>query len=109
ILDEMASYRDSPEESIMDDFEDLIFHGHGLGHNILGIEDDLNQLSKPDLLTFINQNYNTHEMIIGISGNYTLRKLQQLVDKIWGALPENSNAKKRMAPDELAIEKVTRQ
>lgn len=98
ILDEMASYQDSPEESIMDDFEDLIFREHELGHNILGTETDLERLDKPDLLTFINQNYNTHEMIIGISGDYELKRVRMLVDKIWGGLPANSNQKRRRGP-----------
>src|SRR5690606_2038909 len=57
ILDEIASYLDSPEESIMDDFEDLVFSGNGLGHNILGIEDDLKSIEKGDILNFIQTHY----------------------------------------------------
>src|SRR5690606_4457814 len=65
ILDEMASYLDSPEEAVMDDFEDLVFEGHGLGHNILGTAADLQTLSKTDINRFIRQTYNTHEIVIG--------------------------------------------
>src|SRR5690606_22444398 len=74
IMDEMASYLDSPEDAIMDDFEDLVFEGHGLGHNILGTAADLQALAKADIADFIRQNYNTHEIVIGVSGNYTARK-----------------------------------
>ncbi|WP_353125410.1 M16 family metallopeptidase [Parapedobacter pyrenivorans] len=98
IMDEMASYLDSPEDAIMDDFEDLLFEGHGLGHNILGTATDLQGLSKADIVDFIKQNYNTHEIIIGVSGNYTSKKVRLLAEKILGKLPENSSGKARVAP-----------
>jgi predicted Zn-dependent peptidase len=39
ICEEIESYNDSPAELIYDEFENTIFHGHPLGHNILGTED----------------------------------------------------------------------
>lgn len=98
ILDEMASYLDSPEDAIMDDFEDLVFEGHGLGHNILGTAPDLQAFSKRDILQFMAQTYNTHEIVIGISGNYTAKKVRRLAEKILGGIPENTCPKKRSAP-----------
>ncbi|MEC3880729.1 M16 family metallopeptidase [Parapedobacter sp. 10938] len=98
ILDEMASYLDSPEDAIMDDFEDLVFEGHGLGHNILGTATDLRALSKANINHFIQQTYNTHEIVIGISGNYTVKKVRQLAERILGTLAENSNQKIRSSP-----------
>ena len=41
ILDEINSYRDNPSELIYDDFENLLFENHPLGHNILGDKEDL--------------------------------------------------------------------
>ncbi|MGV3761266.1 M16 family metallopeptidase [Parapedobacter sp.] len=98
ILDEMASYLDSPEDAIMDDFEDLVFEGHGLGHNILGTATDLQALTKANINHFIQQAYNTNEIVIGISGNYTVKKVRQLGERILGVLPENNNQKNRSGP-----------
>ena len=39
ICDEIESYNDSPAELIYDEFENLVFKGHPLGHNILGSAD----------------------------------------------------------------------
>src|SRR5574344_1381806 len=36
ILDEIQSYNDSPSELIYDDFEEMLFSHHNIGHNILG-------------------------------------------------------------------------
>ena len=41
ILDEINSYEDSPSELIFDEFENLLYDGHALGHNILGDEASL--------------------------------------------------------------------
>ncbi|SFT01429.1 M16 family metallopeptidase [Sphingobacterium wenxiniae] len=79
IADEMASYLDSPEDSIVDDYEDLIFQNSGLGHNILGLEQDLIGFKKDDLQDFLIKNYNTEEIIIGITGDYDLRTVERLL------------------------------
>ncbi|WP_223581261.1 M16 family metallopeptidase [Sphingobacterium sp. GVS05A] len=95
IVDEMASYLDSPEESIVDDFEDLIFRGSGLGHNILGLEDQLLALQKNDITDFMDSNYDTHEMVIGITGNYTLKEVEKLLHKIFGGITQNTISRTR--------------
>lgn len=105
ILDEMASYLDSPEESIMDDFEDLLFKGTGLGHNILGLEDDLKSLQKDDVLEFMQKNYDTHEIVIAIGGNYSLAQIQRLGNKIFGKLKSNTRTKQ----DKVSFENVSQQ
>lgn len=107
ILDEMASYLDSPEDAIMDDFEDLIFEGHGLGHNILGTAADLQALSKADIRHFMEHTYNTHEIVIGISGNYAVKKVRLLAEKILGKLSENSIRKDRQKPSAAAPRQTT--
>ena len=84
ILDEMASYLDSPEESIMDDFEDQVFHNTGLGHNILGLEKDLKSIGQADIRRFIEQHYDSSKIVIAISGNYSEKKVQTIANKSFG-------------------------
>lgn len=89
ILDEIASYLDSPEESIMDDFEDLLFQGSGLGHNILGQEADLKSINKSDITRFMYETYDTSEIVVAISGDYTLTQVKRLAEKIFGKIRSN--------------------
>lgn len=98
IMDEMASYLDSPEDSIMDDFEDQLFQGHALGHNILGTADDLAQCTRDDMLEFIGQNYHTHELIIGITGNYSIAQVTKWAMRTLGNVPGTTPRKRRMPP-----------
>lgn len=90
IVDEIASYLDSPEESIMDDFEDLLFKDSNLGHNILGSEEDLRNISRDDVLAFMKDNYNTEEIVIAITGNYKYAKVQRLVHRVFENVPPNN-------------------
>lgn len=102
ILDEMASYLDSPEDSILDDFEDQLFSGHELGHNILGTADDLDRLSRDDISEFVRRNYRTDEIIIGISGNYTAQQVNRLAARTLGKVPQTSGHHRRTAPGRIA-------
>lgn len=95
IVDEMASYLDSPEESIMDDFEDLIFKNSGLGHNILGLEKDLLAFQKDDILDFMKANYHTGELVIGITGDYTAKSIERMARKYFEPIPKNTPLRER--------------
>jgi len=50
ICDEIESYNDSPAELIYDEFENILFKGHPLGHNILGNADQLRGYTTEDAL-----------------------------------------------------------
>ncbi|MFC6103448.1 M16 family metallopeptidase [Olivibacter domesticus] len=95
ILDEIASYQDSPEDAIADDFEDLLFSGHALGHNILGTENTLKAFSRADISDFLEKNYCTDEIVVAITGNYSIKKVNQLVETIFAKLPANLSGRTR--------------
>jgi predicted Zn-dependent peptidase len=99
ILDEIASYLDQPDEAIQDDFEDMLFKNHPLGRNILGTTDSVNQLDRADIQQFIAQNYNTHQMVFAVLGEYDFKKLVKLAEKYFGDIPANENEKNRAKPD----------
>lgn len=98
ILDEILSYEDQPEEAINDDFEAMLFNGHTLGENILGNPESVKKFVKADLLKFIKNNYNTHQIIFAISGAYTSQKVLKLAEQYFGVIPENNQIKLRIAP-----------
>ena len=52
ICDEIESYNDSPSELIYDQFENIVFSGHPLGHNILGTQERLRAYTTADALRF---------------------------------------------------------
>ena len=99
ILDEIASYLDQPDEAIQDDFEDILFKNHHLGRNILGTAASVSLLDKQDISNFIAQNYNTHQMVFAVLGEYDFKKLIKLAEKYFGHIKANTSVKNRVKPE----------
>jgi predicted Zn-dependent peptidase len=87
ILEEMAMYKDTPEDAIQDDFEDQVFANHSMGHNILGSEDSVRSFRKVDFQEFILRNMNTDEVIFSCVGNISASQLDRLITKYLEHLP----------------------
>lgn len=69
ICDEIESYNDSPAELIYDDFENILFHGTPLGHNILGTSERVRAFQTADALRFTRQYYRPENAVFFFYGN----------------------------------------
>lgn len=81
ILEEMAMYKDSPEDAIQDQLDELVFHGHQLGENILGTQESVNRFTQKDFLDFVSENIDTSKIVFSSVGNYSMKKLKRIVEK----------------------------
>lgn len=88
ILDEIQSYNDSPSELIYDDFEELLFDHHPIGHNILGQPDLLEKYRRDDLSAFFSRNYLPEEMVFYVIGKVDDKKLIKWAEKYF--LPDKN-------------------
>ena len=75
ICDEIESYNDSPAELIYDEFENILFEGHPLGHNILGKAEQLRQYTTEDARHFVQRNYRPEQMIFFAYGDIDFGRL----------------------------------
>ena len=75
ICDEIESYNDSPAELIYDEFENLLFKGHPLGHNILGKAEQLRTYTTADTLRFVQRNYRPEQMVFFVYGDIDFKRL----------------------------------
>jgi Predicted Zn-dependent peptidases len=89
ILDEINSYKDSPADLIFDDFEDLLFNGTSLGHNILGTKKQLKRFTRENILDFIARTYNTDQMVFSSIGKIRPEKAFKIVEKYLGGIATN--------------------
>ncbi len=106
ILDEIASYRDQPEEAINDDFEDILFAGHPLGRNILGTTESVPELSRADITHFLTEKYRTDQMVVAVLGSYKAARVFQLAEKYFGVIAENSSGRERSAPASQPVRQI---
>ena len=96
ILEEMSMYRDTPEDAIIDDFDELVFHDHALGKNILGTEETLKNFSQHHFFDFLKRNLNTTKIIVSSVGNYPMSKLVRLVKKYLQDVPYKNHTADRI-------------
>lgn len=81
ICDEIESYNDSPAELIYDEFENIIFKGSQLGHNILGTAEQVRSFKTEDALRFTRKLYRPDNAIFFAYGDIDFKKLVRLLKK----------------------------
>ena len=90
ICDEIESYNDSPAELIYDEFENILFKGSPLGHNILGTAEQVRAFKTEDALRFTQKLYRPDNAIFFAYGDIDFKKLVKLIGK---ALTDDSSGK----------------
>ena len=96
ICDEIESYNDSPAELIYDEFENILFKGSPLGHNILGTAEQVRAFTTEDALRFTRKLYRPDNAIFFAYGDIDFKKLVKLIGR---ALADDESGK-------LAAEKL---
>ena len=79
ICDEIESYNDSPAELIYDEFENILFKGSPLGHNILGTAEQVRSFTTEDALRFTRKLYRPDNAIFFAYGDIDFKKLVKLL------------------------------
>ena len=92
ICDEIESYNDSPAELIYDEFENILFEGHPLGHNILGKAEQLRTYTTEDALRFVGRYYRPDNAIFFAYGDIDFKRLCKLLENPNNpTIPNNPN------------------
>lgn len=87
IFEEINFYNDTPSEIIFDDFESMIFRNHGMGKNILGTKDSVQDIYRDDIFNFIRSNYTLENVVLCSVGNISKQRLVNLCEKYFGSIP----------------------
>ena len=90
ICDEIESYNDSPAELIYDEFENILFKGSPLGHNILGTAEQVRSFKTEDALRFTRKLYRPDNAIFFAYGDIDFKKLVKLIGR---ALADDESGK----------------
>lgn len=99
IYDEINMYKDSPDERIYDDFEDLLFEGSEMGHNILGRKRTITHIGSEQIKSFVARNYTTDNMVFAAIGPISPRQFVATVERYFGAEVATSKEGGRKAPE----------
>ena len=111
VCDEIECYNDSPAELIYDHFENIVFAGHPLGHNILGTQERLRRYTQADPQRFTGRHYRPENAVFFAYGDISFSRLVRLLEKATAGFPPASPlTEKRRAgavPEYTPREEVT--
>ncbi len=102
ILDEINTYRDSPMDAIYDEYEDLIFAGSELGHNILGTPRSLKKIDSQAIHRFRQRTHTTDRMVFASIGNISLARVKEVAERYVGKYAPTKREFERVAPAVVA-------
>ena len=98
IADEINSYKDSPSERIYDDFEDLMFKGSELGHNILGSKASIAKFDTEAMRRFVDRCYTTDQMVFSSIGNFSVATARAVAERYLGSVAPTVRSYERVQP-----------
>mmetsp|Transcript_1161 Transcript_1161/g.1315 ORF Transcript_1161/g.1315 Transcript_1161/m.1315 type:complete len:463 (-) Transcript_1161:149-1537(-) len=91
ILREAEEVSKQYEEVILDHLHETAFMGTGLGRTILGPEENIRNLTRDDLKSYISTHYTADRFVIAAAGAVDHNQLLQLTEKYFGNLPATSS------------------
>ena len=103
---EIDSYLDSPADQIFDDFEDIVFRGTPLGHNILGTHKSLAGLGTEQCLSWLRRFYTAENCVLFYSGSTPAATFMRMAGQYFGKMPQGQRA--AIVPASLDETPVTR-
>lgn len=114
IADEINTYKDSPADLIYDTFEDMLFAGSELGHNILGRKAALMRYNGDAIRAFTARTHTTDQMVFSSIGNFPVRTAESVASRYFAERPASVRGFSRAAcapyaPFEKTVVKHTHQ
>ncbi len=100
IVEEIESYNDSPADLIFDNFENRLFEGHALGHDILGESARIRQYRHADIQRFTNRLYLPERMILFVFGDYDFHQLERVAERYTSAYAPKDRASVSLAQND---------
>jgi predicted Zn-dependent peptidase len=101
IREEIRMVQDDPEDLVQDLHTKLVMGGHPLSRPILGKESTIAQITRRDLLRYIDVHYRPERIVIAVAGNFDQPKLEATIARVFGKYGHSSRAlpSKRWPPD----------
>lgn len=81
ILEEMSMYLDSPDDSLQDEFETVVYRKHPMGMNILGRQETVSSFTRKDFRDYFDKNLSTDKIVFSLIGNITLAEAERMAKR----------------------------
>lgn len=81
VIEEIKSVEDTPDELILDEFDELFYRHHALGLPIAGTEKSVRALTRESIEAYLRQTYTTDKMLLVAAGNVRHDEVVRLAEK----------------------------
>ena len=82
VIDEIASYKDSPADDIYDRFESLVFEGHPLSGRVLGTPSSVKKISSDELRRYVGMFFVPERMALAVVAPVPEEELEAMVRRL---------------------------
>jgi len=82
VIEEMKMYRDSPEDTLFEEFSKQTFDKHPIGRPVIGYEEAVSSLSRQDLFDYMEERYKPSNLLISVAGHIDHQQVVELVSKV---------------------------
>ena len=86
VLEEIAMTEDSPEDIVFDRASEQLFRGTPIESEILGTEQTVKNLSRDDLIRYMQKHYTAENIVIAVAGSFDRDALIALLERSFGGV-----------------------
>ncbi len=98
ICDEIDSYLDSPAEAVFDSFDEMVYAGNPLAHNILGTKQSVMSISSETCREYLHDAFTAENSVYFYLGPEPLGRVVSAAERAFAALPAAGKPAPRVAP-----------
>lgn len=110
IIEELNMYVDSPQRHIENLFDQLVFAGSGLGHDIIGTKETISGLQRADFQAFLGEWYGLGNLVLVVAGDERVVggvKFLAEVEKAFGKAIEFDRQATATVKDKLGVSPIS--
>ena len=104
IAEEIDMYRNVPDEAIFEDFDEMVFPDHSLGHPILGTKSSINGFTRYLVKERINRSFTRDQIVLSIVGNVSEKEVNRIIQKYLAHLELPEGSHQRQKPEKKLLE-----
>ncbi|MCM1077527.1 MAG: insulinase family protein [Bacteroides sp.] len=99
VCEEIDTYLDTPADAIFDDFEELIYGGSPLAHNILGSRESIERFTPADCRGWLDKHFTPGRMVAFYYGPTRAEKVYAIAEKRFKSLVRPDSPLHRPTPE----------
>lgn len=79
VIEEMKMYRDSPEDTLFEEFSKQTFNQHPIGRPVIGFENTVSSFRRQDLFDYMEDRYKPSNLLVAVAGSADHEEVVELV------------------------------